>query len=84
MAELISDFHAGDLVQHATFGLGKVLDVNLQHVLIHFRDDNQDVRKLAIGKSPITLPDVQSDPQLDSLPAFHDGKFEASRSASGR
>lgn len=76
MAELISDFHAGDLVQHATFGLGKVLDVNLQHVLIHFRDDNQDVRKLAIGKAPITLPDVQSDPQLDSLPAFHDGKFE--------
>jgi hypothetical protein len=76
MTDLISDFHAGDLVQHAKFGLGKVLDVNLQHVLIHFRDDNQDVRKLAIGKAPISVPGVQSDPQLDSLPAFHDGKFE--------
>ena len=76
MADLMSDFHAGDLVQHAKFGLGKVLDVNLQHVLIHFKDDNQDVRKLAIGKSPLSVPEVQSDPQLDSLPAFHDGKFE--------
>ncbi len=76
MADLISDFHEGDLVQHAKFGLGKVLDVNLQHVLIHFRDDNQEFRKLAVGKSPLTVPEVQSDPQLDSLPAFHDGKFE--------
>lgn len=76
MADLISDFHEGDLVQHAKFGLGKVLDVNVQHVLIHFRDDNQEFRKLAVGKSPLTVPEVQSDPQLDSLPVFHDGKFE--------
>lgn len=76
MADLMSDLHAGDLIQHAKFGLGKVLDVNLQHVLIYFRDDTQDFRKLAIGKSPLSVPEVKSDPQLDSLPAFHDGKFE--------
>lgn len=76
MADLTNDLRAGDLIQHAKFGLGKVLDVKLQHVLVHFKDDNQDVRKLAIDKSPLTVPETQSDPRLDSLPAFADGKFE--------
>jgi hypothetical protein len=76
MTDLTNELRAGDLIQHTKFGLGKVLDVKLQHVLVHFKDDNLDVRKLAIDKSPLTVPEIQSDPRLDSLPAFSDGKFE--------
>jgi len=76
MTDLMNELRAGDLIEHTKFGLGKVLDVKLQHVLIHFKDDNLDVRKLAIDKSPLTVPEVQSDARLDSLPAFSDGKFE--------
>jgi hypothetical protein len=76
MTDLTNELRAGDLIQHTKFGLGKVLDVKLQHVLVHFKDDNLDVRKLAIDKSPLTVPEVQTDARLDSLPAFSDGKFE--------
>ncbi len=76
MADLTNELRAGHLIEHTKFGLGKVLDVKLQHVLVHFKDDNQDVRKLAIDKSPLTVPENQSDARLDSLPAFSDGKFE--------
>ena len=71
------ELHPGDLVEHATFGLGKVLDVQLTNVLVHFRDDNQDVRKLSIEKAPLTLPADQSDPLLDCLLPFNEGKFES-------
>ena len=76
MTDLTNELREGDLIEHTKFGLGKVLDVKLQHVLIHFKDDNLDVRKLAIDKSPLTVPEVQTDARLDSLPAFADGKFE--------
>jgi hypothetical protein len=76
MTDLTNELRAGDLIQHTKFGLGKVLDVKLQHVLVHFKDDNLDVRKLAIDKSPLTVPEIQTDARLDSLPAFSDGKFE--------
>ena len=44
MTDLTNELRAGDLIEHTKFGLGKVLDVKLQHVLIHFKDDNLDVR----------------------------------------
>ena len=74
--DLAIELQPGNLIEHTKFGLGKVLDVKLQHVLVHFKDDNMDVRKLAIDKSPLRVPEVQTDVRLDSLPAFSDGKFE--------
>ena len=77
MTEQAIELRPGDLVEHATFGLGKVLDVQLANVLVHFRDDNQDVRKLSIEKAPLTVPDNQNDPWLDSILRFNEGKFES-------
>jgi hypothetical protein len=76
MTDSTPELRPGVLVEHAKFGLGKVLDVQLANVLVHFRDDNQDTRKLAIVKSQLTWPESQSDPRLDCMPAFTDGKFE--------
>ena len=76
MTDQTPELRPGVLVEHAKFGIGKVLDVQLANVLVHFRDDNQDTRKLAIAKSLLTWPESQSDPRLDSMPPFVDGKFE--------
>jgi hypothetical protein len=76
MTDQTLELRPGVLVEHAKFGLGKVLDVQLANVLVHFRDDNQDTRKLAIAKSLMTWPESQSDPRLDCIPPFADGKFE--------
>jgi len=75
MTESALDLHPGDLIEHAKFGLGKVLEVQLRSVLVHFRDDDQDFRKLSIEKSPIQRAAPQADPRLESLPPFQDGKF---------
>jgi transcription elongation factor GreA-like protein len=71
------ELHPGDLVEHSAFGLGKVLDIQTTNVLVHFRDDNQDVRKLSFEKAPLSLCADQSDPLLDGLLRFNDGKFES-------
>lgn len=70
-----TDLNPGVLVQHPKFGLGKVVEVRPSNVLVHFRDDNQDVRRLSIDKSGLSVSQTESDPRLDSLPPFQDGKF---------
>jgi hypothetical protein len=73
----------GLLVEHATFGLGKIVEVGLQTILVHFRDDTQDVRKLSIGRAPLTVAENQSDARLDCLPAFSEGKFDGKKKRVG-
>jgi hypothetical protein len=81
MTDQTPELRPGVLVEHAKFGLGKVLDVQLANVLVHFRDDNQDTRKLAIAKSLLTWP--ESTIRLTAC-LFVEGKFEAGRSARTR
>jgi hypothetical protein len=69
----------GMLVEHAKFGLGKILEVHGGKAHIHFRDDGQDSRQLSLDSMTLVPAPTQSDPMLDSLPPFRDGKFATKR-----
>lgn len=75
----MQEYVEGILVEHPKFGLGKILTIVSGKAHVHFRDDTQDSRHLALASSVFKVASVQSDLQLDSLPAFEDGKFATKR-----
>lgn len=75
----LDEYAEGTLVEHPKFGLGKILTIASGKAHVHFRDDSQDSRHLALASSVFKVADVQSDLQLESLPPFSDGKFVTKR-----
>jgi hypothetical protein len=61
----------GTLVRHRVWGLGKVIEAPLPHLIIHFTSLATDPagprRKLQALAPQLSLSDVQSDPELDQV-----------------
>lgn len=61
----------GTLVKHSVWGLGKVVEAPLPHLVIHFssltRDPGGPKRKLQAHAPQLSVSDVQSDPELDAV-----------------
>lgn len=70
----------GMLVRHPSkdrkWGLGKVLEVADNKVTVHFKDDDQDTRKIVTDKVPLEVCEGETDPALENLPPFRDGRFD--------
>lgn len=68
----------GVLIRHPVkpeWGLGKVLDIRGNSATIFFKDDTTDHRTILLDKVQLQLAEEQSDPMLDKLSPFIDGKF---------
>lgn len=82
--DLQQSYSEGLLVQHPRmpdWGPGKVLAVEGTKLTVYFRDlpgkhPEDAVKKMDVGRVPLEFAEVQSDPFLDNLPSFRDGKFD--------
>lgn len=73
----MGEFTEGELVEHVNmpaWGPGKVLLSIDSETIVYFRDDPK-CRAFRPGLGLLILRDDQSDPQLDNLPPWKDGKF---------
>jgi hypothetical protein len=61
----------GTLVRHTVWGLGKVVEAPLPHLVIYFssltRDPGGPKRKLQAHAAQLAVAEVQSDPELDGV-----------------
>jgi hypothetical protein len=73
-------YKEGMLVRHPAkpeWGLGKILEVRANRVTVHFRSDvDSESRVIATNHCALEIATEQSDPILDNLPLFRDGRFE--------
>lgn len=68
---MTGELKTGHLIQHSTFGLGKVVSTTADKVFVYFRDiGDQKAKRFFRSYAGITLSDIQSDPILDNLPPF--------------
>ena len=65
---------AGELVEHASFGLGKVVHVTPKRVHIFFRDEPGSAARQFPNPAPVTLASRQTDLILDNTPPFTEEK----------
>ena len=73
-----SSLSEGMLVRHPKkpeWGLGKVLVAGGGSATVFFKDDPADYRKFLLDRISLDIAEIQSDPILDNLPPFVDGKF---------
>ena len=76
-----SGLSVGLLVNHKTWGLGKVLHLERQDVWVYFKDvegaPKDAVKKLKRRVAVLTAAERQADPALDNLPPMvRDGRVE--------
>jgi len=55
------------LVDHPTWGIGRVLKVDGPRVTVFFKDATENPKTISVEKYPLRLADRQSDPWLDNL-----------------
>ena len=78
-----NELRIGLIVTHPKkpeWGPGRVLDLQGTHAIVYFRDipgddPNLAVRTLDLQYASLNTGDVQSDPLLDNLPPYRDGRF---------
>lgn len=62
---------AGDLVEHETYGLGKVVHVDARRIHVFFRDvEGSDARAFGNPAGALHRSATQTDPILDNTPPF--------------
>ena len=68
---LLTPRDLGSLVDHTMWGLGKVVDVNPPHAIVHFTSlidaEGGPYRKLQENTAQLSRSSVQTDPQLDLI-----------------
>jgi hypothetical protein len=83
------DYSIGELIGHNNkpeWGPAKVLMRDGGDVLVYFRDfpahvPEDRVKRFAVDSPFLCLLDEQSDPVLDNIPPFRDGKFERAKTS---
>lgn len=72
-------YKAGQLVVNRKLGLGKVLEVRGDIVMVYFRDELENPRAINVEVVPMTLAPDQSDASLDDMTMLTRNKKAAAR-----
>jgi hypothetical protein len=83
---MANNLQTGILVNHETFGVGKVIQMDASEAHVYFRNPSQPdpdrrVRAFRVPNQFLTPLTQTSDPELDYLPPWKDGHFSRLRTS---